>query len=125
MPLSTLGSPSESGHLYSPAPLSAPSPILGPVNNAFVDKISSTLQMYNLNDVPQQPAKIELELEKPSTRDELAELSKQELIEKVMQYERQMEGSIPLRRMSTVKQEAENEDMKDIQCRSSMSFRIR
>ncbi|KAK3809123.1 MAG: hypothetical protein J3Q66DRAFT_288239, partial [Benniella sp.] len=34
----------------------------------------------------------------PSTRSELAELSKQELIEKVMEYERQMESSLALRR---------------------------
>ncbi|KAF9994598.1 Zinc finger protein glis2 [Modicella reniformis] len=119
VPLSTLGSPTD-GHLCSPGPLSAPSPILGP--NAFVDTISSTFQLHNINDVPQpsvllKEVKLEpVELEKPSTRSELAELSKQELIEKVMQYERQMEGSIPLRRMSAIKQEApENEEMKDVQ----------
>lgn len=114
MPLSALGSPTESGHIYSPGPLSAPSPILGPVSNIFgetIKEVSSTFRRHNLNDlahtVPSlMDVKIEpLELEPPSTRSALAELTKQELIEKVMQYERQMEGSIPLRRMSIVNQE--------------------
>ncbi|KAF9190970.1 hypothetical protein BGZ51_007988 [Haplosporangium sp. Z 767] len=114
MQLTGLGSPTESGHVYSPGPLSAPSPLLGPVNNSLVDtimEVSSTFQLHNLNDpsqpsVPVKETKEPLEmLDPPSTRSELAELTKQELIEKVMQYERQMEGSIPLRKMSVVKQE--------------------
>ncbi|KAF9156712.1 Zinc finger protein glis2 [Mortierella sp. AD010] len=123
MPLSTLGSPTDSGLLYSPGPLSAPSPLMvAGNNNYFVEFISSTFQQHNLNDVSHRSAPINeikaepLELEKPSTRSELQELSKQELIEKVMQYERQMEGSIPLRRMSVVKQESlEGEGMQDVQ----------
>jgi len=111
MPLSSgIGSPNEGHQLCSPGPLSAPSPTLGPSNNSLVDtimEVSSTFQLHTLNDstllrdIKSDP----LDLNPPSTRSELAEMSKQELIEKVMEYERQMEGSIPLRRMSTVKQE--------------------
>ena len=122
MPLSSgFGSPTENNQLCSPGPLSAPSPILGPVNNSIVDtimEVSSTFQLHTLNDSTLRDIKSEtLELDPPSTRSELAELSKQELIEKVMEYERQIEGSIPLRRMSTVKQEPTDKEL------SSESFR--
>ncbi|KAF8925176.1 hypothetical protein BGZ58_001067 [Dissophora ornata] len=125
---SALGSPTESGPPYSPGPLSAPSPMLGPINNSLVDTVMEvipTFQQHSLNDPLLTPSagkefKLDaLELEKPSTRSELAELTKQELIEKVMHYERTIEGSIPMRMMSTVKQEpSENEPMKDVQSTS-------
>ncbi|KAF9178630.1 hypothetical protein BGZ51_007614 [Haplosporangium sp. Z 767] len=113
-PLSALASPNESGHAFSPGPLSGPSPTMGPVNNSLMDtimEVSSNFQLQNLNDpqpmFPTQEIKTEsMEvLDPPSTRSELAELSKQELIEKVMEYERQMEGSLPARRMSNAKAE--------------------
>ncbi len=87
------------------------------MNNSLVDtimEVSSTFQLHNLNDNSLNSATVKEEpLDPPSTHAELAELSKQELIEKVMQYERQMEGSLPLRRMSTVKQESTDGDTAD------------
>ncbi|KAF9303421.1 hypothetical protein BGZ74_003782 [Mortierella antarctica] len=114
-PLSALGSPTETGH-HSPGPLSAPSPILGPTSSlADLMEVNTTFQLHNLNDpthppLPKTETKKETEmLDPPSTRSELAELSKQELIEKVMEYERQLEGSLPYRRMSTVKDSVNQE----------------
>lgn len=118
-PTSALASPNE-GHPFSPGPLSGPSPALGPISNSLMDtimEVSSNFELHNLNDrshpqlsqtsssssVPlAQESKAEAmeTLDPPSTRSELAELSKQELIEKVMEYERQMEGSLPVRRPS-------------------------
>ncbi|KAF9438044.1 hypothetical protein BGZ76_009993 [Entomortierella beljakovae] len=127
MPVSAIGSPTDSGNVYSPGPLSAPSPLGGP-SAYFVERISevsSTFQQHTLNDasqpsVPNSDIKGEsIELEKPSTMSELQELSKQELIEKVMQYERQIEGSIPRRKMS-LKQE-EPQSMQDIQLTSTVA----
>jgi len=108
-PMSALVSPNESGQVYSPGPLSGPSPTMGPVCNSLMDtimEVSSNFQLQNLND--QQTAAISEPmdvLEPPSTRSELAELSKQELIDKVMEYERQMEGSLPVRRPSVKAEE--------------------
>jgi uncharacterized protein YcbK (DUF882 family) len=81
------------------------------------------MQLQNLNDVPQpvvlKDVKTEPKdmMEDTSKRSELEELTKQELIEKVMAYERQMENT-GMRRLSAVKQEPENEEMKDVQCKS-------
>ncbi|KAG0205106.1 hypothetical protein BGX33_008106 [Mortierella sp. NVP41] len=119
-PMSALVSPNESGHIYSPGPLSGLSPTMGPVSNSLMDtimEVSSNFQLQNLEDpkpaFPVQETKVEsMEvLEPPSTRSELAELSKQELIEKVMEYERQMEGSLPTRRMSNAKAETAPSDI--------------
>jgi hypothetical protein len=76
-------------------------------------EVSSNFQLQNLDD-PNPTVKTEsMEvLEPPSTRSELAELSKQELIEKVMEYERQMEGSLPTRRLSNAKSETGPSDIK-------------
>ncbi|KAF9162838.1 hypothetical protein BGX21_001845 [Mortierella sp. AD011] len=106
--LSALISPAEQGHIYSPGPLSGPSPTMGPVSSSMMDtimEVSSNFQLHTLNDPHPTPSNVEnMEvLEPPSTRSELQELSKQELIEKVMEYERQMESSIALRRASQPK----------------------
>ncbi|KAG0272034.1 hypothetical protein BGZ95_000091 [Linnemannia exigua] len=107
--MSAVVSPNESGRIYSPGPLSGPSPTMGPIPNSLMDtimEVSSNLQLQNLDDTKSTIKTESMEvLEPPSTRSELAELSKQELIEKVMEYERQMEGSLPARRMSNAKSE--------------------
>ncbi|KAG0299870.1 GLI zinc finger 1 [Dissophora globulifera] len=105
--LSALASPSDQAHIYSPGPLSGPSPTMGPISSSIMDTLMevSHLRLQNMNEPQQQqqqPVSMEsMEVqESPSTRSELAEMSKQELIEKVMEYERQMEGSLPIRRTS-------------------------
>ncbi|KAG0374237.1 hypothetical protein BGX24_010643 [Mortierella sp. AD032] len=107
--MSAVVSPNESSRIYSPGPLSGPSPTMGPIPNSLMDtimEVSSNLQLQNLDDSKSTVKTESMEvLEPPSTRSELAELSKQELIEKVMEYERQMEGSLPARRMSNAKSE--------------------
>ncbi|KAF8928359.1 hypothetical protein BGZ47_001687 [Haplosporangium gracile] len=119
-PMSALVSPNDSGHIYSPGPLSGASPTMGPIPNSLMDtimEVSSNLQLQNLDDpkpaLPGMEEKIEsMEVtEGPSTRTELAEMSKQELIEKVMEYERQMEGSLPTRRLSNAKSETGPSDI--------------
>ncbi|KAF9138450.1 hypothetical protein BG015_002383 [Linnemannia schmuckeri] len=119
-PMSALVSPNDSGHIYSPGPLSGASPTMGPIPNSLMDtimEVSSNLQLQNLDDpkpaLPGTEEKTEsMEVtEGPSTRTELAEMSKQELIEKVMEYERQMEGSLPTRRLSNAKSETGPSDI--------------
>lgn len=110
-PLSAVASPAESGHLFSPGPLSGPSPIMGPVCNSLMDAIaeaSSNLRLQNPNDPLLTPVKLETMevIDLSSARPELAELSKRELIEKVMEYERQIEGNFAMRRASVPKVEA-------------------
>lgn len=119
-PMSALVSPNDSGHIYSPNPLSSQSPSMAPIPNSLMDtimEVSSNFQLHNLDDpkpaLPGGESKTEsMEVtEGPSTRTELAEMSKQELIEKVMEYERQMEGSLPTRRLSNAKSETGPSDV--------------